>query len=395
MENIKLLELVLKRCVDVHLTPFLWGKHGIAKSAIIRQSFEKAGYEVIDLRLGQLEVGDLIGMPAQEYFCPKCQTKFGFAVRSAFCPMCEQEGAKIPISGRTVWLPPSWFPQNGEKRLIFFDELNRGRLDVQQAAFQIVLDRRIHVHKIPDNCGIICAGNPPSTDAGTGVEYNVEEIDPALLNRFVNIKWTLTTDNWLKWARESAINQDIIDFIATDSKFLGNEAIDIPVEIKPTPRSYEFLSKLIGNEPKTSLIPRQHWGEVADAVIGPSASIAFVQSLKTEIDKPIKAAEIFKSFDKIRDKVAAQVESGKGNTRFDLLRVTLDEIAQCLADGKSKKYTEKELNNMGDFFIMLPQDLSFSALKDLSSNNDVNERLFLHRDDLFKILKSARKGDIS
>ena len=91
MENIKLLELVLKRSVDVHLTPFLWGKHGIAKSAIIRQSFERLGYEVIDLRLGQLEVGDLIGMPAQEYFCPKCQTKFGFAVRSAFCPICEQE----------------------------------------------------------------------------------------------------------------------------------------------------------------------------------------------------------------------------------------------------------------------------------------------------------------
>jgi hypothetical protein len=44
---------------------------------------------------------------------------------------------------------------------------------------------------------------------------------------------------------------------------------------------------------------------------------------------------------------------------------------------------------------MLPQDLAFSALKDLSGNNDVNERLLLKRDDLFKILKSARKNDIS
>lgn len=391
MENIKLLQTLLRRCVDVRLTPFLWGKHGIAKSAIIRSFFEDEGYEVIDLRLGQLEVGDLIGMPAQEYFCPKCDTKFGFAVRSAFCPICETDGAKIPISGRTVWLPPSWFPVNGEKRIIFFDEMNRGRLDVQQAAFQIVLDRRIHVHKIPDNVGIICAGNPPSTDSGTGQEYNVEEIDPALLNRFVNVKWTLTTDNWLKWARENKIMQDIIDFIATDTKFLGNEVIDIPVEIRPTPRSYEFLSKLLSGR----VIPPKDWGEVADAVIGPAASIAFITSLRTEIDKPIKALEIFNNFEKVRERVAAQVESGSGNTRFDLLRVTLDEIGQALSEAKSKKVTDKQLNNLGDFFVMLPQDLAFSALKDLSGNSDVNERLLLKRDDLFNILKSARKTDIS
>ncbi len=391
MENIKLLETLLRRCADVRLTPFLWGKHGIAKSAIIRTFFESEGYEVIDLRLGQLEVGDLIGMPAQEYYCPKCDTTFGFAVRSAFCPICEQEGAKIPISGRTVWLPPSWFPMHGEKRIIFFDEMNRGRLDVQQAAFQIVLDRRIHVHKIPDNVGIICAGNPPSTDSGTGQEYNVEEIDPALLNRFVNIKWTLTTDNWLKWARGNSIMQDIIDFIATDNKFLGNEAIDIPVEIHPTPRSYEFLSKILSG----NAIAQRDWGEIADAVIGPSASIAFITSLRTEIDKPIKAAEIFNNFEKVREKVAAQVESGLGNTRLDLLRVTLDEIGQVLGDTKSKKMTDKQLMNVGDFFVMLPQDLAFSALKDLSGNSDVNERLLLKRDDLFNILKSARKTDIS
>jgi hypothetical protein len=273
--------------------------------------------------------------------------------------------------------------------------MNRGRLDVQQAAFQIVLDRRIHVHKIPDNCGIICAGNPPSTDAGTGQEYNVEEVDPALLNRFVNIKWTLTTDNWLRWARESKIMQDIIDFIAVDSKYLGNEAIDIPVEISPTPRSYDFLSRLLSSEPKTSVIPKQYWGEIADTVIGPSASIAFVQSLKTDIDKPIKAIEIFNQFDKIKAKVLEQVESGKGNTRFDLLRVTLDELGACLGEGKSKKYTEKQLENVANFFVLLPQDLAFSALKELAQNNDINERMLLKRDDLFAILKHARKGDVN
>lgn len=391
MENIELVQMILKRCSEVGLTPMMWGKHGIGKSMITREVFEKLGYEVIDLRLGQLEVGDLIGMPAQEYYCPKCRTKYGFGVKSVYCPMCEQQDqAKIPIIGRTIWLPPSWFPSQGEKRCIFFDEFNRGRLDVQQAAFQIVLDRRIHTHKIPDSCAIVCACNPPSTDAGTGQEYNVEEIDPALLDRFVNMKFTLTTDNWLKWARGYGIMQDIIDFIAVDTKFLGNDAIDIPIEITPTPRSYEFLHKLLSG----NTIPRKNWMEVAETVIGPTASIAFIGSLKTDLDKPIKAAEVFNRFPKIRDRVLAQVEAGDGEVRFDLLKITLDEINQCLEKDKSKKYNEKQLKNLGDFFIMLPEDLAFSVLKDLALNNDMNERLLLKRDDLFSILKHARKGDI-
>lgn len=388
MENIELMTMILTRCGEVHLTPMMWGRHGIGKSMITRAVFEAQGYEVIDLRLGQLEVGDLIGMPAQEYYCPKCSTKYGFGVKFAYCPLCETEQSKIPIVGRTIWLPPSWFPSNGEKRCIFFDEFNRGRLDVQQAAFQIVLDRRIHTHKIPDNCVIVCACNPPTSVEG--LEYNVEEIDPALLDRFVNMKFTLTTNNWLKWAREYGIMQDIVDFIATEEKFLGNDAIDIPVEITPSPRSYEFLHKLLGDD----AIPRKYWTEVAETVIGPTAAIAFIQSLKTDLDKPLKAAEIFNNFPKIRDRVVQQVEAGEGNTRFDLLRITLDEINQCLEGGKSTKYTEKNLKYLGDFFMLLPQDLAFSVLKDLALNNDMNERLLLKRDDLFAILKTARKGDI-
>ena len=204
------------------------------------------------------------------------------------------------------------------------------------------------------------------------------------------MKFTLTTDNWLKWARGYGIMQDIIDFIAIDTKFLGNEAIDIPVEITPSPRSYEFLHKLLSG----NTIPKKNWTEVAETVIGPTAAIAFIQSLKTDMDKPLKAADIFNHFPKIRDRVVAQVESGEGNTRFDLLRITLDEINQCLEKGKSNKYTEKQLTNLGDFFILLPEDLAFSVLKDLALNNDMNERLLLKRDDLFSILKHARKGDI-
>ena len=390
MENLDLIETVLKRCARTGVTPMLWGKHGIGKSQIIRAIFEGMGYEVVDLRLGQMEVGDLIGHPSSNFFCPNCKTNYGMSPHVVFCPVCELKSKKIPIIGEMVWLPPSWFPQDGKKRLLFFDELNRGRPDVQQAVFQIVLDRRLHTNKLPDNCAIICASNPPASDSGNGQEYNVEELDPALLDRFVNIKFSLTTKNWLKWAREKNIMMEIIDFISVDERFLGNENVDIPIEIKPSPRSYEFLNKLLKEDKFGDDIPRKDWTAVAECILGSTAAIAFVQSLKTDLDKPVKAIEVFNNFKgKIKARVQKQVEAESG-TRFDLLRVTLDEIVTCLAGEKSKDYTDVQLNSLADFLLMLPHDLLFSVLKDLSANSDITTRMLLPRQDLFKLLRDIR-----
>lgn len=388
MEDIKVLEFILKRCVEEKITPLVWGKHGIGKSQIIRTLFESEGYEVIDLRLGQLEVGDLIGIPAQEYYCPMCETKFGFSVKEAQCPICAQSGKKVPISGRTVWLPPSWFPQNGEKRLIFFDELNRGRLDVQQATFQIVLDRRIHTHKIPDNCGIICAGNP------SGGDYFVEELDPALLDRFVNIKFNLNTRQWISWAREHNIIPEIVEFIQTDNKYLGNENIKMEIPISASPRSYEFLSRLLKGVPKK----HSYWSEVATCVIGESAALAFMQSLKSDIEKPVKAQDVFDNWNKVKSRIKRQAEGygDEQDPRHDLLKETFEDIYDQIRDGKSKKLTNEQLLNVGRFLLMIPEDLSFGAIKDLAPISDINERLLMSSigTELFKILKKARQEDM-
>ncbi len=391
MDNVSLLQIIVKQCIKERLTPLIWGKHGVGKSQIIAKIGSDLGFEVIDLRLGQLEVGDLVGMPDREYFCPFCKTKYGLGGNITHCPICKKnEGVEIPIVGRTIWLPPSWFPQNGEKRLIFFDEINRGRLDVQQATFQIVLDYRIHTHVIPKNCAIICAANPP------GGDYHVEELDPALLSRFINIKFNLTTKEWLNWARENKIMDEIIEFISTDSKSLGNETVEIPIDVKPNPRSYEFLSKLLRTLPRMSG-DRDIWLEVASCIIGEATALQFVQSLKADVEKPIKAEDIFNNFKKVKPKVMVQIKGKeKGENRFDLLRATLDDIIFCLKDGKSKKYTIEQLNNLGDFMVMLPQDLSFSAMQEMAKMGDVNDRLLLKRtdakgyNDLFEVLKNAK-----
>lgn len=125
------------------ITPIIWGSQGIGKSDIAADLANELGFtRIADLRMGQQESGDLIGVPDKRFFCSMCNEDYGTAALSSFCAKPDCGGI---IIGQTVWLLPSWFPKKDEKVLILLDELNRGRPDVLQSIFQLILDRQLHM----------------------------------------------------------------------------------------------------------------------------------------------------------------------------------------------------------------------------------------------------------
>jgi MoxR-like ATPase len=48
---------------DLNETILLEGETGVGKSQLVAALAQEKNFELIDLRLGQMEVGDLIGMP--------------------------------------------------------------------------------------------------------------------------------------------------------------------------------------------------------------------------------------------------------------------------------------------------------------------------------------------
>ena len=83
----------------------LSGKHGIGKSKIITDHYESQGVRVVTLFLGQMsDPGDLIGLPRKD-----------------------------EDTDKTVFMPPFWFPIDGEPVVLFLDELNRARSEVLQS----------------------------------------------------------------------------------------------------------------------------------------------------------------------------------------------------------------------------------------------------------------------
>lgn len=196
-------------------TVIMEGVHGIGKSQIVKQFALEEGYHLEELFLSHQEVGDLIGIPH----------------------MKEQDGVTI-----TTWSVPIWLQrmykaaQEGKKCVLFLDELNRAPVDVRQSALQLVLERQIHEHKLPVIDGartlVVAAINPAD-------KYQVDELDPALLDRFLHITVEPDAQAWLKWARSSGVNSIVRDFIAEYPDRIHWTAAD--TGIGATPRSWAKL----------------------------------------------------------------------------------------------------------------------------------------------------------
>lgn len=324
---------ILKQCFKANVTPLIWGQHGIGKSQIVQDLARSLGLECVDLRLGQMEVGDLIGLPSKE-------------------------------GSRTVWLKPAWFPDDGTEGVLFLDELNRARLDVLQAIFQLVLERKLHTHRLPAGWKIVCASNP------SGSDYFVNELDPALLDRFLHIQFKPDPSEWIGWGKETGrIRGDVSVLIARYPHLLGGKDQDLPLEVLPSPRSWEMLSRMIEG------LEDRLWLQCAMGLVGKEAAIAFIESLKRDHEIPVKAEDVLSDYAGVRTRVKKYSAGRKA--RLDLLRITGDELVRILSkEGKAPSLSASEKSNLADFLGDVPVDFSFALVKELARIPEINTFLY-------------------
>ena len=168
----------------------LIGKHGIGKSQIITGYYEAKGMKVTTLFLGQMsDPGDLIGLPRKDEKCD-----------------------------RTVFMPPYWFPTDSTPIVLFLDELNRARPEILQTVMDLVLNRKLAGKCLPEGSRIISAIND-------GEEYQLTDLDPALVSRFNIYQFRPTAGEWLMWASKHGIDQHVIDFINMNPDLLDGSSI--------------------------------------------------------------------------------------------------------------------------------------------------------------------------
>ncbi len=261
-----------------HIAVLMRGATGIGKSAITNQISKNLDLPLIDVRASIMSEGDVQGYP-------------------------DLEGMKT--KGVMTFCMPSWFIRAcNEPVVLFLDELNRGLPAVQQSFFQIVLDRCLgndeegNTYNIHPETRIFAAVNH-------GNEYDVNEMDPALLRRFWTIDLEPSKSDWISWAKSKDVDNLIIEFLKTRSSHLFVDMDKInPGQVFPTPASWARLAETL-EYLKLNLIDDRESIDLYNmsiGFIGNEAAIEFTDFVnKYEII--VTPEELLSSFNKCKNKL--------------------------------------------------------------------------------------------
>ncbi len=321
--NVEQMKLVLKEMLaKTDLTPCVVGHRGVGKTAGILQAVREIGRRYVSLRLGQMEVGDLVGIPYRE--------------------------------GEVMhWSRPSWWPADDEpETVIHCDELNRAQQeDTLQAIFQFVeppaegMRRALHTHRLHPKHRVVVSINPPDGS------YHVAPLDRALLDRMVVLYVETDPQCWMAHARKSGFDDEVQQFIAASPNLLARQGQALDLQVEPSERAWEMVSTLR----RSCRLPRELEMEVYAGIVGQEAAVAFLRWCQERRSRPVTAAEILDRWPEVAERARNQTPDAQAATIGAL--VTELKIRPDL-DGDREGYLIAYIDS-------LPRDLRFGLVKSL------------------------------
>lgn len=319
------------------------GPTGIGKSHLAKQIAEHHGLPFIDVRGSTMSEGDVGGYP-------------------------DIEGMKE--SGVMTFCMPSWFVRAcNEPVVLMLDELNRSLPGVQQSFFQLVLDRELGndkngmPYKLHPQTRVIAAVND-------GSEYDVNDMDPALLRRFWVCDLLPTVQDWTLWAKQNDISPIMIDFINQNQPHFRVDPSQVePGTVVPCPATWADLDQCLKH---AGIDLRKCAGKpnpeglyiIALGLVGVTAAVAFAAFVK-EYDVQISAEDILDGT----------------VTEFEMYDISmLNSVIDKLGDhSKDNKWTRKQAERVASFAKAISGEMMVSTWNKITSSQNLDNIQKIHK----------------
>jgi hypothetical protein len=300
--------------------PYIEAEPGTAKSAIGASIASKKNLLYIDIRLAQSDETD---------------TKMPFVY--------DLDGVKV--TGYTV---PDWAIEannavaNGyDGALIHWEELNRCRKEIQDAALGILNERCIGTKfRFNNNVYMMASGNLGEED-GT----NVEEMDAALATRLAIKRHVLTFDFWYENFAKENVLPIITAFLRAKPTYFFHRATNdrAYANARTWTRLSNYLKSTYGNNPT----PNDYLtdvGENAVCFIG-SAAATFMRYVQDQMQLSVR--DILERYSEIEKDISRMA---KGD------RSKIDELMNEIQLKRLRDYSASELVNVAKFLKHVDED---------------------------------------
>lgn len=340
--NIKDFQDSLDYLFKAELTGFVWGHAGIGKSTVIKEYAKRKGYHFFPIYLGtQSDVGDILGLASFKK---------------------DANGSEVA----TTFAMPEWIKDTidycnanpGSGAILFLDEFNRARRDIINGMFSLALDKTFHTIKLPKNCHIIAAGNPPTDEY-----YTTDINETALMARFVHIKLQPTVNEWVEYAKLNKFEPTIISFVQQQPELLEDGKSSFTLPVKVDRRSYERLNRLFALKTPQHLLT-----QLMSGIIGIERVVAYEAHLGTGA-RPLTAENILLG----ERKEELLFWCTPSDIKVSLLTISSDNLydeLKILTDTKTH-LNEAELENVFQYIITCPVDVIFTLVSKLHKNKSL------------------------
>jgi len=331
---------VLPYLFKARIVPFLWGPTGIGKTSLVHQVGLRTNCIVISKHLATQETGDLVGMMYRD-------------------------------GDFTRWAKPAWWPSGEQDSILFLDELNRVEDDsVRQSIFELVRERRLHVHELPDNCNIVAAGNPVSS------HYDVTDIsDMAYIARFGHITIDADIEEFESHGKSSGFHENVLKFVTKNPTcFIKDHEFRTP-EVSHNPRGWECVSNL-EQAGLRNAVSAEVFHETLCGIIGPVAASQYCAWTKDGIDEPPSMRSMLDGWSHCRKVLLDHIEQGNHAWVGRFLENLITGLKSPIWSGSASQHDVQLASIISkDVVLMLDGDMQMGFSRELTMVPWLYERL--------------------
>tara|TARA_Y100000114_G_C11746932_1_gene322146 strand:+ start:47 stop:1114 length:1068 start_codon:yes stop_codon:yes gene_type:complete len=324
---------IVHHVTNVRKPVLLRGRHGIGKSTVVYQYAAQQNMEVVERRASQMTEGDLVGLPSIE-------------------------------GNSTTFNPPDWFKAACDRPVVLFlDEVDRATLEVRQGIFELTDSRKLNGHTLHPDTLVFAAVN----GGEHGAQYQVGEMDPAELDRWTVFDIEPSIEDWLSWAKESQVSDEIWNFINQNRNHLEHTDDFEPNKVYPSRRSWERLDKCL-TEADLLKEASPALYNLTSAFVGFEAAVAF-NDFVLNYDRQVTTDDII-----IRGDFAKVADFGINDHTAIIDKFEAEETFHNELD-------QELINNLARYFVMLPSEVAMK-LWTVMGKGDVTNTVKLHKSEV-------------
>jgi hypothetical protein len=318
-------ECIKELYLNTNSVTALISERGIGKTSAYQQCAQELGIDYIGLYAAALEGPDFMGLPDKDV-----------------------------NKGITRYLAPQFLPtvqavREGiypDKGFLVLEEINRVPSDTISVLYPLLLEKKINGHNLAPGWSIGVTMNPDS------MNYLVNSLDDAMLDRFVAIEITASIEDYIDYSLRNRPNDDVLSFLQAfpDMLLIVKKSAESTALTKaPTPRGWTKIQELLNN----CILDEKLMRELISGIVGPQAAYAFYGYLENRHLQIPATMDILNCYSIVSDKVKDILRAN----RLDLMNYIIRKLVA------SFELTSEHLENINKFVNDLPEELQILFFK--------------------------------